>query len=94
MTKQIPILINGYPVLLQQTTQFNQITVTWHFKAPLERETLTKRSLLANWLGLSLKYSTLSAFQQRLSYLYGAALDATVEKKWELSFDSLYVNLC
>lgn len=80
MTKQTPILINGYPVLRQQTTQFNQITVTWHFKAPLERETLTKRSLLANWLGLSLKYPTLSAFQQRLSYLYGAALDATVEK--------------
>lgn len=80
MTKQQPILINGYPVLLQQTTQFKQIAVTWHFKAPLERSTLTKRSLLANWLGLSTTYPTLTAFQQRLSYLYGASLDATVEK--------------
>ncbi|WKK70133.1 M16 family metallopeptidase [Brochothrix thermosphacta] len=72
--------INGYPVMLEATTQFQQVEVSWHFKALIERDTITKRSLFANWFGLSEDYPTLNAFQQRLSYLFGASLDAIVEK--------------
>ena len=72
--------INGYPVMLEATTQFQQVEVSWHFKTLIERDTITKRSLFANWFGLSEDYPTLNAFQQRLSYLFGASLDAIVEK--------------
>lgn len=64
------------------TTKFKTITIVAKFKAPLSRDTVTKRALLSSVLKRGTKhYPSEMALQKKLDELYGAVLYMTTAKK-------------
>ncbi|MGV3243827.1 EF-P 5-aminopentanol modification-associated protein YfmF [Staphylococcus sp. 11261D007BR] len=69
------------PIYVHQTDKFKTTTITFKFMAPLEIETMTKRSLLSKLLVRATQhYPTDKQFNQYLSKLYGAYLNSSVSK--------------
>ncbi len=74
--------IGAINVNLLETDKYKSNRIVFKFRAQLERETLTKRSLLAILFETSnKKYPTQTAFRKKLAYLYGADFYTSVEKK-------------
>ncbi|WP_338677251.1 EF-P 5-aminopentanol modification-associated protein YfmF [Listeria ivanovii] len=72
------------PVVLTivPTEKYKSNKIVFKFRAPLERETVTKRSLLSILLETnSEKYPTQTAFRKQLANLYGANFYTTTAKK-------------
>lgn len=64
------------------TQKYKSNKIVFKFRAPLERETVTKRSLLSILLETnSKKYPTQTAFRKQLANLYGANFYTTTAKK-------------
>ncbi|EUJ17594.1 EF-P 5-aminopentanol modification-associated protein YfmF [Listeria aquatica] len=67
---------------LLETKKFKSSKIVFKFRAPLERETITKRTLLSMLFETNNElYKTQTEFRRRLAYLYGANFYTTVEKK-------------
>ncbi|MBC1399196.1 insulinase family protein [Listeria fleischmannii] len=65
-----------------ETKKFKSNRIVFKFRAPLTRETLTKRALLAMMFETNnAHYKTQTDFRRRLAYLYGANFFTSVEKK-------------
>ncbi|UEX89300.1 EF-P 5-aminopentanol modification-associated protein YfmF [Staphylococcus ratti] len=66
---------------IHETSKFKTTMITFKFMAPLEIETMTKRSLLSKMLiRATKKWPTDKAFSQHLSMLYGAHVHSYVSK--------------
>ncbi|EAG5097779.1 insulinase family protein, partial [Listeria monocytogenes] len=64
------------------TQKYKSNKIVFKFRAPLERETVTKRALLSILLETnSEKYPTQTAFRKQLANLYGANFYTTTAKK-------------
>lgn len=64
------------------TEKYKSNKIVFKFRAPLERETVTKRSLLSILLETNnKKYPTQTAFRKQLANLYGANFYTTTAKK-------------
>ncbi|HEX6593577.1 MAG TPA: pitrilysin family protein [Bacillota bacterium] len=76
------ISVNGYHLHLIQTKKFKTLSIVAKFKAPLQRETITKRALLPYLLQQGPKnYPNQLAFQTKLDDLYGAVFSIDGSKK-------------
>ncbi|UXR77496.1 MULTISPECIES: pitrilysin family protein [unclassified Staphylococcus] len=74
-------LYEDIPIKVIPTDKFKTTTITFKFMAPLDVESMTARSLLSKMLvRATKKYPTDKAFNQHLSYLYGAYLNSHVSK--------------
>ncbi|MCS4486309.1 EF-P 5-aminopentanol modification-associated protein YfmF [Staphylococcus americanisciuri] len=74
-------LHSNVPIHVMPTDKFKTTTIAFKFMAPLDIETMTARSLLSKMLvRVTEKYPTDKAFNQHLSYLYGAYLNSNVSK--------------
>ncbi|MFO3718955.1 EF-P 5-aminopentanol modification-associated protein YfmF [Staphylococcus felis] len=68
-------------IRVYQTNKFKTATITFKFMAPLDTQTMTKRSLLSKLLvRATKKYPTDKSLNQYLSKLYGAYLNSYVSK--------------
>ena len=75
-------LQNGVQLHVLPTDKYKTIRITIKFKAPLKRETITQRAMIANLLEISSKqYPTQTAFNSKLSELFGAGFGTGVTKK-------------
>lgn len=76
------IKINGYNLHLLPTTKFKTIHMVAKFKAPLNKETITKRALIPYLLQQGPKqYPDREQFRKKLDELYGAGLFIDGAKK-------------
>ncbi|WP_176222244.1 EF-P 5-aminopentanol modification-associated protein YfmF [Tuberibacillus sp. Marseille-P3662] len=76
--------LNGINVHVMPTSKFKTNTFVMQFRAPIHRDTVTKKALLSYILKNSSEtYPTLQALQTRLDELYGATLGAQLSKKGE-----------
>lgn len=76
------IKINGYNLHLIPTTKFKTIHMVAKFKAPLDKNTITKRALLPYLIQQGPKaYPSRVKFQKKLDDLYGASLSIDGAKK-------------
>lgn len=74
--------IGAVNMTLLETKKFKSSKIVFKFRAPLERETITKRTLLSMLFETNNEmYKTQTEFRRRLAYLYGANFYTTVEKK-------------
>lgn len=75
---------NGFNIHFIPTKKFKTLTFVIKLKAPLERETITKRALLASVLRQATEsYPNRTALQLKLDDLYGAVLSVDGSKKGE-----------
>ncbi|WP_086427910.1 EF-P 5-aminopentanol modification-associated protein YfmF [Staphylococcus cornubiensis] len=76
--------LQEYPdqrISVLSTNKFKTTTMTFKFMAPLDKKTMTQRSLLSKLLvRATQKYPTDKAFNQYLSELYGAYVNSYVSK--------------
>lgn len=74
--------VGAVRLTLLETKKFKSSKIVFKFRAPLERETITKRALLSMLFETNNEmYKTQTEFRRRLAYLYGANFYTTVEKK-------------
>lgn len=74
--------VGAVRLTLLETKKFKSSKIVFKFRAPLERETITKRTLLSMLFETNNEmYKTQTEFRRRLAYLYGANFYTTVEKK-------------
>lgn len=75
---------NGYNIHFIPTKKFKTLTFVVKLKAPLKRETITKRALLQNVLREATKnYPSRTELQLKLDELYGAVLFVDGAKRGE-----------
>ncbi|HSU79504.1 MAG TPA: pitrilysin family protein [Candidatus Angelobacter sp.] len=85
--------INGMTLHTVQTSKFKTVTYYLQFRSPIQRDTVTQRSLLSGVLKSATKASpTIKELNQRLDDLYGATLSSFVQKKGNDLVISFYVN--
>ncbi|MFK2825054.1 pitrilysin family protein [Bacillus sp. B190/17] len=72
----------GYNLHIVQTDKYKTNTIVWRMKAPLEKETVTKRALLPYVLQSGTeKYPTSTDLRSYLDELYGASFYVDLAKK-------------
>lgn len=77
-----------------KTTKFKTTVIKMSFSAPLNRETITHRILLANVLrNSSAKFSNRQLLSAHLEDLYGAILGVTTKKQGQLHIISFYIQV-
>jgi len=82
MVSEKVIEINGYNLHLIPTKKFKTIHMVAKFKAPLDREVMTKRALLPYLIQQGPEaYPSQAEFQTKLDELYGASLSIDGAKK-------------
>lgn len=82
MVSEKVIEINGYNLHLIPTKKFKTIHMVAKFKAPLDREVMTKRALLPYLIQQGPEaYPSQEEFQTKLDELYGASLSIDGAKK-------------
>lgn len=87
-------LTEGVNLHIMQTEKYKTIRIVIKFRAPLDRETITKRALLANLIETnSEKYSTQTALRSELSNLFGAGFGSSVTKKGNAHILTLSLNI-
>lgn len=85
---------NGYNLHLIPTKKYKTINIVAKFKAPLTRETITKRALLPYVLRQGTKsYPTRKDIQTKLDDLYGAVLSIDGAKKGDHHIISLRLEV-
>lgn len=85
---------NGYRIHVITTDKFKTAQIHLRFMAPLERETVTKRSLLPFVMKAATEnYKSKREVSKKLDYLYGASLSAGVTKYGKASVISFRMNL-
>jgi predicted Zn-dependent peptidase len=85
--------INGITVHTVKTDQFKTLTLVLQMRAPLKRDTVTKRALLAYVLkSATAKSPSTKALQNRLDDLYGTTLSSQVQKRGNDHLISLFVH--
>ncbi|HET6872836.1 MAG TPA: pitrilysin family protein [Sporolactobacillaceae bacterium] len=91
--KETSHAINGMTLHTVQTSKFKTVTYYLQFRSPIQRETVTQRSLLSGVLKSATLHSpTIKELNQRLDELYGATLSSYVQKKGNDHVISFYVN--
>ncbi|SIS37449.1 EF-P 5-aminopentanol modification-associated protein YfmF [Salimicrobium flavidum] len=94
--KQITEDKRGFRLHVLPTNKYKTVSIVVKWKAPLEKETITKRSLLPSIMQKATeRYPTSRQLQGALEDLYGTALSADAAKKGEnhvLSFRMEVVN--
>ncbi|MFD2045711.1 EF-P 5-aminopentanol modification-associated protein YfmF [Ornithinibacillus salinisoli] len=86
--------INGYNLHLVQNQKFKTVNIVAKFKAPLSRDTITKRALLPYLLKQGPKnYPSRKELQIKLDNLYGAVLSIDGGKKGENHIISLRLEV-
>lgn len=76
--------MNGYKLHIVKTEKYKTNTLVWKMKAPLSKETVTKRSLLPHVLqSNNAKFPTTGKLRSFLDELYGATLFVDLAKKGE-----------
>lgn len=87
-------LKQGVHLTVQPSNQFKTTRIVVNFLAPLQQETVTKRSLLASLLETNAKdYPTQTALAAKLSQLYGASFGASVSRRGQLHCFSVSLTL-
>lgn len=87
-------LKQGVHLTVQPSTQFKTTRIVVNFLAPLQRETVTKRSLLASLLETNSKdYPTQTALAAKLSQLYGASFGVNISRRGRLHCFSVSLTL-
>ncbi|RYG73823.1 insulinase family protein [Lentibacillus lipolyticus] len=81
-TREMIVRENGTNIHLVPTEKFKTVSITAKWRAPLTRETITKRALLPYVLQQgTVTYPDRSAIQAKLDELYGAVLSVDGSKK-------------
>lgn len=84
----------GYGLSAIRTDKFKTTLVSLSFQAPIQREAVTKRSLLPYVLrNASQTYPTKKALNTYLESLYGASISGTVEKRGKTQNIKFYLSL-
>jgi predicted Zn-dependent peptidase len=84
----------GYKLHVVQTEKYKTNTLVWKMKAPLTKETVTKRALLPHVLQSSTKnYPSTTALRSYLDELYGATLYVDLSKKGEYHVISFSIEI-
>lgn len=84
----------GYTLTTIKTDKFKTNLVSFSFQSKINRENVTKRSLIPYVLRSSTKkYSTKKELNTYLETLYGASLSATVEKRGKAHNIKFYLSL-
>jgi len=84
----------GYKLTTIATKKFKTTVVKVAFKAPLDRNTITSRILLANILRNSTQsYPTKKELNAHLEHLYGAHLSAVVNKQGQSHTIKFYLSI-
>ncbi|MBM7650069.1 putative Zn-dependent peptidase [Bacillus ectoiniformans] len=84
----------GYNLHLVQTEKYKTNTLVWKMKAPLERETVTKRALLPYVLQAGSKaYPTSTKLRSYLDDLYGASFYVDLAKKGDYHIMSFSLEI-
>ncbi|UOE92785.1 pitrilysin family protein [Alkalihalobacillus sp. LMS39] len=82
--KEQTMSVQGIDVHVVKTTKYKTNTIVLLCKAPLEKETVTKRALLPHVLQAGTEnYPTRQRIRNELDELYGASLSVDVQKKGE-----------
>lgn len=83
-TKEHVVKKSGYTLHMLQTEKYKTNTIVWKMKAPLEKDTVSLRALLASVMQSSTKkYPTTGRLRSYLDELYGATFYAEPSKKGE-----------
>lgn len=87
-------LTEGVQLHLLPTDKYKTIRITLKFKAPLKKETITQRTMIANLLEISSKrYPTQTAFRSELSELFGASFGTAVSRKGNQHILTVSLNI-
>ncbi len=75
-------LTEGVNLHIMPTEKYKTVRIVMKFRAPLDKETITKRALLSSLIETnSEKYPTQTALRSELSSLFGASFGTSVTKK-------------
>lgn len=86
--------MNGYNLHVVKTEKYKTNTLVWKMKAPLNKETVTLRSLLPHVLqSNSQAYPTTGKLRSYLDELYGATLFVDLAKKGEYHVITISVEI-
>ena len=86
--------MQGFKLHVVQTEKYKTNTLVWKMKAPLIKETVTKRALLPHVLQSSTKnYPSTTALRSYLDELYGATLFVDLSKKGEYHVISFSIEI-
>ncbi|WP_394137112.1 EF-P 5-aminopentanol modification-associated protein YfmF [Cytobacillus oceanisediminis] len=86
--------MNGYKLHVVKTEKYKTNTLVWKMKAPLNKETVTLRSLLPHVLqSNSAAYPTTGKLRSYLDELYGATLFVDLAKKGEYHVITISVEI-
>ncbi|KAB2337575.1 insulinase family protein [Cytobacillus depressus] len=86
--------MNGYELHIVKTEKFKTNTIVWKMKAPLNKETVTKRALLPYVLqSNSANYPTTGKLRSYLDELYGATFYVDLAKKGEYHIISFSLEI-
>ncbi|CAM3426358.1 pitrilysin family protein [Aeromicrobium ponti] len=86
--------MNGYNLHVVKTEKYKTNTLVWKMKAPLNKETVTLRSLLPHVLqSNSAAYPTTGKLRSYLDELYGATLFVDLAKKGEYHVITISVEI-
>jgi predicted Zn-dependent peptidase len=86
--------MQGYKLHVIETDKYKTNTFVWKMKAPLSKESVTKRALLPQVLqSSSAKYPTTTALRSYLDDLYGATLFIDLAKKGEYHIISFSLEI-
>ncbi|PLR94784.1 EF-P 5-aminopentanol modification-associated protein YfmF [Bacillus sp. T33-2] len=86
--------MKGYNLHIVKTDKFKTNTIVWRMKAPLEKESATKRALLPYVLQSSSgKFPTTAKLRAYLDELYGASLFVDISKKGEYQVISFSIEV-
>ncbi len=84
----------GFKLHVVETEKYKTNTFVWRMKAPLTKETVTKRALLPHVLqSSSANYPTTTELRSYLDELYGATLYVDLAKKGEYHVMSFHLKL-
>lgn len=93
-TAEIISQMQGYKLHVIETDKYKTNTFVWKMKAPLSKETVTKRALLPQVLQSSSgNYPTTTALRSYLDDLYGATLYIDLAKKGEYHIISFSLEI-
>ncbi|SEM48966.1 Predicted Zn-dependent peptidase [Mesobacillus persicus] len=86
--------MKGYKLHIVKTDKFKTNTIVWKMKAPLSKETVTRRALLPHVLQSSTAgYPTTAKLRSYLDELYGANMFVDVSKKGEYQVISMSIEI-
>src|SRR5699024_6095128 len=86
-------LQDGVHLYIRKTEQFKTVNVTIKWKAPLDQQKASERTVLANVMENSTKqYPTMSSMRKALDELYGTVLFTDVSKRSSQHIVSLYTE--